>query len=271
MEGTDPSITILRLLGLRSPIGLSQSTPQIGRFKSLGIEQLGGLDLEGQLETDLIRASIKLGHPSPFRLVLEDLNARRRPLTSMLLFRVNKHFKEILLDLRLCCKLLDEMYDRISAGCPRKDGMLAYYRDIVQYRLLSLPCGCTEMEIARLASLVFTYGVTHPMVRPEPLRKAVRLLSQSLRMQRYTYGQSAEFLFWAAMVGALGTNPEAEEEALFQYFVDEISASRKRLNLSTWQSAVAVLKGFIWLDRACNEGARIIWTKFCGTKGDNEE
>ena len=190
----------------------------------------------------------------------EDLAVRRPPLSQVDIFRVDDHFKSIILDLRFCCRLMDNVYDGVETGATdHHDGLLAYYRDVIQHRLLSLPPGRHDMEIARLATLAFTYGVTHPMPRPEPLLRAIKRLACALQTTRYTAGQSAEFLFWAAMVGAVALDPRPDQESMARIFSGYICTFANELNLSSWESAILLLKKFVWLGRACDEGARSVW------------
>ncbi|ORY61792.1 uncharacterized protein BCR38DRAFT_441142 [Pseudomassariella vexata] len=265
-----------------------------GLFRSVGIEKLNGLDVNGHFQFAdrhhsifegllrghggikmvhtpgigevmmrmlLIKASWNLERPlfdlcNSYQYVLnQELPALRPDSNEVAAFNVDDDFKEILLDLRLCCRLIEQRLHH-----PESTGLLLYSRDIVQHRLLSLPHERDAVEICRLAALVFTYGVTYPLPQPRPLRKATEMLSYALKRVRYTRVHATEFLLWAAVIGGIGADSWDHSGSMVANFTDKIREFRDALNVESWEDAKLVLDKFIWLDAACDEDGRLLWT-----------
>jgi len=153
------------------------------------------------------------------------------------------------------------------------------YQNIVQHRLMSRKrreydgessgSENSAEEICRAAALVFALGVTFPLPRADPLANAAADLGRAMRNGSSTIkNQTRPFLFWAAMLGAIATGEapasagEGNEGAkLYRFFLDQTRRLRSELGLTTWDAAKAMLKMFVWLDRACDEGAWKVWTQ----------
>lgn len=195
---------------------------------------------------------------------------------------MDNDFKELLLDLRLCCQEIEEYAIRVKKlGDTNSTGMVVPYQNIVQHRLMSRrrrdnngnsnsSSADIVEEIWRAAILVFTLGVTFPLPRADPLANAAADLGRAMRSSSTIKDQSRPFLFWAAMLGAIATGaagssaPAGEgtdSTKLYRSFLDQIRRLRGELGLTTWDAAKATLKTFVWLDRACDEGAWKVWTQ----------
>lgn len=252
---------------------------------------------------DLLDASLRVVPPTlelcfSYRYILEtEMATQRPPLGHADAFGpVDDHFKEIVLDLRHCCHMLDELCrsdtqtqnqiqtqsdatasttastNYTTALATTSGRMLPTYREIVQHRLLNLPPGRPDTEVSRLALLIFSYGVTLPLPNMRPTRSLTRQLKETLETPFYTTTQSRELLFWATMVGAMAsfTNSnhndgdsgyEVEvEEYLYPFFVDALRNLAVELNVGpSWDDVRGLLGNFAWLGRACDEGSRYVW------------
>lgn len=223
--------------------------------------------------------NLQIGLCKPFQHVLQTwLSQLRPPLTEVAAFPVDGDFKELLLDLRICCQEIEEYAIRVKKlGDAGSTGMVVPYQNIVQHRLMSLrregsgsgsfSAGSAE-NICRAATLVFTLGVTFPLPRAEPLANAAADLGHAMRSSCNI--PNRRFLFWAAMLGAIATgatevsaasegNEDVKQSYLF--FLDQTRRLRGELGLTTWDAAKALLKSFVWLDEACDEGAWKVWTQ----------
>ncbi|KAK8059832.1 hypothetical protein PG996_009762 [Apiospora saccharicola] len=291
--------------------------PMRGLFRDIGIDHLGGhenlahyefaeeswaaflyfLNMRGGIETvdlgggsesftlaDNMNAAVTGKAPTidlckPFQHVFKTwLPQMRPPLTEAATFPVDDDFKELLLDLRICCQEIEEYTIRVKKlGSTGSTSMVVPYQNIVQHRLMSLrqkdngigsdTAGSAE-GICRAATLVFTLGVTFPLPRAEPLANAAAGLGQAMRNSSSI--PNRRFLFWAAMLGAIATGAaevsaasEGNESAKHSYlfFLDQTRRLRGELGLTTWDAAKALLESFVWLDAACDEGAWKVWTQ----------
>ena len=266
---------------------------------------------------DLLDASLRVTPPVlelcfSYRYILEtEMAMRRPPLHHADAFTiVDDHFKEIVLDLRHCCFMLDELCNSdaltqaltnasLSAAAGADYGktlvttpgrMLPTYREIVQHRLLNISVGRPDTEVSRLALLIFNYGVTLPLPNPWPIQSLAHQLKEALATPNYTATQSRELLFWATMLGAMvscwntgrnGSDSDSSEvveeeerqeeeegqpqeyqhdEDLYTFFVDRLRDLALELDIGpSWEAARTLLERFVWLGRACDEGARYVW------------
>ncbi|KAK7998214.1 hypothetical protein PG989_006254 [Apiospora arundinis] len=191
-----------------------------------GIENV---DLQGGSESftlaDNVNAAVTgkaptIGLCKPFRHVLQTwLPQVRSPLTEVAAFPVDDEFKELLLDLRLCCQEIDEYAIRVKKlGDTGSTGMVVPYQNIVQHRLMSRKhrnsgdsdnsnsSVSSAEDICRAAVLVFTLGVTFPLPRADPLAHAAADLGRAMRRSNSSSNnQTRPFLFWSAVLGAIAT------------------------------------------------------------------
>lgn len=194
---------------------------------------------------------------SAVRIIESELIPHRLPASDVDSFYfLDDHFKDILMDLRRCCHLIEAHHACKRSRLPSSLASFGHCRDVVQHRLLGLPHSCGHGEIARLAGLVFTYGVTYPLPRPNILCSSSALLLQALAETVYLPGQSDEFLLWAAMVGALGMGG-AEGET--NGFIPCLRNIKDRLNITEWEDSKMICSKFVWLGQACDEGAALVW------------
>lgn len=204
--------------------------------------------------------------------VLEtDMTQCRFPLNHADSFPIDDNFKEIILDLRRCCQILDDTCIE-SQGADQ--GSLSYrmlptYREIVHHRLLSLPRGYPDTEICRLATLIFSYGVTLPLPNPRPIRSLVQQLREALTTPLYAANQNDGLLFWATMLGAMASFNDTTEDDLHIFFLVRLRILATELAVCSWEAARALLEKFVWLSRACDDGARYVWENLLVDRADD--
>ncbi|KAK7756541.1 hypothetical protein SLS62_001377 [Diatrype stigma] len=233
-----------------------------------GILKIKAPSLQEHLQyIDLLDASQRVTAPAfelcfSYNHVLETDMARCRLLLKQAdTFPVDEHFKEIILGLRYCCQILDDLCNE-PQGADQKTlpyRMLPTYREIVHHRLLSLPRGQPNTEICRLATLIFSYGVTLPLPNPRPIRSLVQQLKEALTTPSYAANQNSELMFWATMLGAMASFNHTTEDDLHIFFLDRLRILATELAIFSWEEARALLDKFVWLSRACDDGARYVW------------
>ena len=216
---------------------------------------------------DIVRASAALERPClPLCATYRSMAAHEVTSARFLLPRIegldlDPDVKRTLLDLRLCCRLVEQYCDQPAES--RKAGILAQFRSLVQYRLLSLPdSGIGADEVCRLAGIIFSYGVTFPMADPRPLRALASKLGSALKQPWTIEDRGYRLLLWATVVGALAAaNTDLEES--FAVRLKQLSQS---MQIYHWAAVKMLMRAFIWLDRACDEGARSMWMKSLGVR-----
>ncbi|KAK7995163.1 hypothetical protein PG990_013936 [Apiospora arundinis] len=293
---SDVVLNAVRVLGTRITAAPSCYIHTRGYFRSVGIEAVGGLELEGLLDfaddhylvlaqlveargglqmvqlpgitekisrIDVLRACLRNERPvfdlplSAVRILESELIPHRLSVSDVDSFYfLDDHFKDILMDLRRCCHLIEAHHACKRSELPSSLALFGHCRDVVQHRLLGLPHSCGDVEIARLAGLVFTYGVTYPLPRPNILCSSSALLLQALAETVYLPGQSDEFLLWAAMVGALGMGGSEGET---NGFIPCLRDIRDRLGITEWEDGKIICNKFVWLGQGCDEGAALVW------------
>ncbi|KAK8060719.1 hypothetical protein PG996_010649 [Apiospora saccharicola] len=249
---------------------LTYDTRQYDLYKRLVIER-GGIDSfvvpnnrEYVLMMDLLHVSRTLSKPNfelP-RLYQDAISFRlaeaRSPDLEVDAFSVAAgKLKETLLDTKLICNLFDQFVSRPYA----KLGAIVSYRNLLLYRLLSLPRDIPANEICRLAMLVVAFGSTYPMPLLEPSRIAGHALAVRIIDPAYTKGEDDAFLFWVCMLGMMavatggGTNPA---ELAYQHVLTSLIP---RLELTTWEEARTLLRRYIWPEAICDGGGLTIWLR----------
>lgn len=233
---------------------------------SVGAIKVAGVAEQMQF-MDIIRASIALERPYlPLCASYQSMAVHEVASAHQLLPRIEgldlaPDVKRTLFDLRLCCRLVEQYCDQPAEGWTA--GILAQYRSLVQYRLLSLPdSGIGADEVCRLAGTIFSYGVTFPMADPRPLRALASKLCSALKHPWTIEDRGYRLLLWATVVGALAAaNTDLEES-----FAMRLKQLSQCMQIYHWTAVKMLMRAFIWLDRACDEGARSMWMKSLGVR-----
>ncbi|KAH8657790.1 hypothetical protein BX600DRAFT_59174 [Xylariales sp. PMI_506] len=193
----------------------------------------------------------------------------RPPRTAVECFAVDPEFQDLLLDLKYTLHVLEQYLVEREAGLEQLyPGRFVNFRDIIQHGVYSLPLRQiaanqhAATEVCRLAVLVFTLGVTQPHPLRSVHQRATDQLSRALGNPRLTGNQSLGFLFWAAMVGALGAGLDDPVTAGPAGFYHERMVSlATKLRLRKWDEVKLLLQGFLWFDRSCDKGGRVLWDR----------
>lgn len=214
---------------------------------------------------DLLRASALLQKPGmemgeAFRCLLENEVAAIRPdINEAHVFNASNEFRKIILDIRQCCRLMEQFYGStpVDPGASR----FVQYRNLIIYRLLSLPPG--EAEVSRLTSLTFCYGVLYPLPDPRPLHRLVWQLACVLLDTHQTRGEDAYFLLWAAIIGGIA----AAGTEKYDMFAAIVGQSADILGLEDWTEISVVMGKFAWSEQACGIGGRKLWVRASRIRG----
>ncbi|KAI1491711.1 hypothetical protein F5X96DRAFT_451681 [Biscogniauxia mediterranea] len=296
---TDSLLFGIKTLGFQPRTPEHYSGPVRGLYTSIGTEHIGALSILGYFEygtghydvflqllrlrgglrtvtspgyaemmitTELVHATAVYRPPNfelpySYQFILdEELPVIRGPLEDVSDFAVDDNFKIILLDLQLCCRLMNQYAQRLDAGekSPSVE-MIASYRDIFQYRFLSLPRDTPGTRVCQSAVMVFILGVTFPFPVHQPIAAAVQALQSALENPLFTSNQTSEFLFWATMVGAIAAVTDQPDDPTANWYLSEVGRLSKELRLESWDAAKDILHHYVWLDRACDPGAIMIW------------
>lgn len=261
--GFDPPLRSLGWLDYFSQFRWTRT--HIDALKAL-VEKRGGLSkvntpgIADQIQaTDIIQASLALMKPK-FELchlyhhVLEhQVKVIRPPRSRANQFDVSDHFKDLLLDMRLYCRLLNRSYDDVQTALLSWE--MNVQRNLIQYRLLSLSRG--QDEICRLAALIFSNGVIFPIARKHPLQILVKQLVAELERRVDWDDKSSEFLLWVTVVGGLAATGSVREE----FYLRALKRLATDLCVTGYDDLRGIMHDYLWLDRACDGGASKLWNR----------
>ncbi|KAK8066878.1 hypothetical protein PG997_013625 [Apiospora hydei] len=152
-----------------------------------------------------------------------------------------------------------------------KYASLRTYVGVVQHQLLNIRRADPAIEIYMLGALLFAYGAIGYVIAPDCLQLLAENLVDALEAPRYTENQPPELLFWAAMLGAMGSAPKpgvvmkpVDRAAIdclrtSKYLIAKVEALARILGLKTWEEVKVVLEDFVWAGHNCDKGAKYIW------------
>ncbi|KAK2025701.1 hypothetical protein LX32DRAFT_665795 [Colletotrichum zoysiae] len=209
--------------------------------------------------SDLLRASALLRKPDmeiqeTYRLQADKAAAIRPHASEADVFPVDPHFKDIILDMKECCRLIGTLSGREDPLSPEASEFVQY-RNLILYRLLSLPPGVSD--ICRLTALVFNYGVLYPFPDPRIQWNLIGQLGAVLFDPQHTTNEDAGLLLWAAVIGGIA----AAGTMAYDSFAESVNTFAGLLRLEDWSQIAAHLESFIWLERACGVGGRNLWAR----------
>lgn len=261
--GFDPPLRSLGWLEYFSQFRWTRT--HINALKAL-VEKRGGLSkvntpgIADQVQsTDIIQASLASRKPN-FELgclyhhVLEhQVKVIRPPRSRANQFDVSDNFKDLLLDMRMYCRLLNRSYDDLQTALSSWE--MNIQRNLIQYRLLSLPRG--EDEICRLAALIFSHGVIFPLARMHPLRILVRQLVAEMERHVEWDDNPSEFLLWVTVVGGIAAAGSLREG----FYLRALKRLATDLHVVGYGDLRDIMHNYLWLDRACDNGATQLWMR----------
>ena len=227
------------------------------RTRLLASQPIGPGLCEYMQIADLLRASLTLSRPelelskSYLSILNNEAQTIRPPQEEAAAFNVDDSLKDILLDMKLICRLIEKFSGSIQFDS--HTSKFVQYRDLIQYRLLSLSRG--RDEICRLATMIFNYGVIFTIPDPRPIQALAKELHWLMLDSEFTARENKEFLLWAAFIGGIA----ATGGAFPNVFITLVAQHATALRLSDWSAVVRVLERFLWLDLACGDSARDLW------------
>jgi hypothetical protein len=154
-----------------------------------------------------------------------------------------------------------------------KLGAIARARTAVQQRLLLLqsaeelgiPSSSPKpkpniYECCRLTALIYGVGVVFPVPNSGSVLQELvgRLMIAIGVLDIRTFGpELGGVLLWMLVLGgiaALGT-PERH------WFASQLAWIVRRLDIDDWEGVEDILGSFLWLDSACGQGGRLLWSE----------
>ena len=222
-----------------------------------GLSQVSTPGVADQVQcTDIIQASMLLTRPNfelgvLYRHVLEhQVKVIRPPRSRANQFQVSDNFKDLLLDMRTYCRLLKQSYKDVQAALSSWE--MNVQRNLIQYRLLSLPRG--DDEICRLIALIFSCGVIFPVARKRPLKILVKQLVAELERNS---DPPSEFLLWVTAVGGVAAAGSYHEG----FFVQKLKLLAPALCVLEFRDMRDIMHKYLWLSQACDRGASSLWDR----------
>ncbi|KAI0017882.1 hypothetical protein F4780DRAFT_781878 [Xylariomycetidae sp. FL0641] len=213
---------------------------------------------------DIVDATLKVSKPHHSSLCrsmqfIRDQYLRKAttpPRTRECYSDVHPDLQELIKSVRICCDLI-ETYCSTPLG-RRPTSILRQIIAIIQHGALSLPRG--RDELCRLTMLVFAYGVFFYALPDIPMTMLTKQLLAVIEQPHSEHDQ--QLLFWAVMVGAIASaNTDTEPS-----YLGHIRLFSKEMQIFDWPTARTELEGFVWLDRACDRGAQLMWNKALGER-----
>ena len=169
---------------------------------------------------------------------------------------------EIFCQIRLFCTWIQTAHDLMLAEsmvkdpCPQLMSDLAMLRDVIEHRLLAYKSvdSSAEEQLCWTAGLIFTHCVIYPLPNRKPLEI---LLDRLVDLLREDDGADRELMVWAAMIGAMACHTANGRRR--QFFLGRLVKHLGLMEITSWSRLRNLLRGFLWLDRACDAGGMAIW------------
>lgn len=148
-------------------------------------------------------------------------------------------------------------------------GQIAKVRTAVHQRLLLLP---TEEELVeeghhrpsvynscRTTALIYSIAVIFPIPNTFKLfQTLVSRLKLSIEMERIDKDNHlSDLLLWMLILGGVAALDKPERS----WYVSQLVLFAKRWNMYMWRSVEKILGSFLWLDSACGQGGRRLWSE----------
>lgn len=143
-------------------------------------------------------------------------------------------------------------------------------RNSIQHQLLSLPFGSdlkegelgsrSVYECVRLATLIYSVGVTFPLpTMTGVFRRLASRLMIELEASRHdpAWVSTSQSLLWVLVLGGIAAQGTEHRSWYVQNLLLVSSASK----VLTWRQILDEVKTFLWLDSACENGGRELWSE----------
>jgi hypothetical protein len=154
-----------------------------------------------------------------------------------------------------------------------KLGEIAGARTAVQQRLLllqtaeelNIPSSSSKpkpniYECCRLTALIYSVGVVLPVPNSHSvLQELVRRLMKAIGvLDIRTFGvELGGVLLWMLVLGGIAALDTPERH----WFASQLAWIVRRLDIDDWEGVEDILGSFLWLDNACGQGGRLLWSE----------
>jgi hypothetical protein len=114
-------------------------------------------------------------------------------------------------------------------------------------------------ESARLAAIIYSNAVIFPIpIRSPGIQSAVLELRKILRvcdLAAWTK-EAPGFVLWLLLIGGLSSYRTQH----WPFFVTALNEWIRTSTISSFDTSIRIVNGYIWSDEACLEGAVVMWT-----------
>jgi hypothetical protein len=152
-----------------------------------------------------------------------------------------------------------------------KLGAIARVRTAIQQRLLllqtaeelNIPSSSSKpniYECCRLTALIYSVGVLLPVPNSHSvLQELVRRLMIAIGvLDIRTFGvELGGVLLWMLVLGGIAVLDTPERH----WFASQLAWIVRRLDIDDWEGVEDILGSFLWLDNACGQGGRLLWSE----------
>ena len=152
-------------------------------------------------------------------------------------------------------------------------------RNLVQHQLLSLPDETEPLDLisldkdtiqqipqfavqiyksCRVAALLYSTHVTFPLPRTTQTRLRVVPELQTTICEinlRFVEEQVLRVLLWCTVVTGIASKGAPEHP----WFVAQLLKLSDLLDIRSWQELQEIMRGFAWVDTACDQGGYALW------------
>jgi hypothetical protein len=154
-----------------------------------------------------------------------------------------------------------------------KLGAIGRTRTAVQQRLLLLPTA-EELsmpwslskpkpniyECCRLTALIYSIAVVFPVPNSHSVLQELgrRFMIEIGVLDIKTFGiELGGVLLWMLVLGGIAALDTPERH----WFASQLAWIVRRLDIDDWEGVEDILGSFLWLDSACSQGGRLLWSE----------
>lgn len=162
---------------------------------------------------------------------------------------------------------IDHYLQGIPAGLTI--GQISKVRTAVHQRLLLLPSSdelpqlpshrVSIYDACRTTALIYSIAVLYPIPNTyQPFQKLVSRLKLSIETEKIDkQGSLSDVSLWMLVVGGIAALEKLERA----WFVSRLVDFVRRWNIYDWGKVENVLESYLWLDSACGQGGRRLWSE----------
>lgn len=138
-------------------------------------------------------------------------------------------------------------------------------RNLAHYKLMCIPSSRdsgspAESEVCRLATIIFSIGVTFPMANEVPFSVLVDLLQHELQKNELlgplSIRENGDALYlWVLVMGGIAASGRPERS----WFAKELAKTMQHLQSVSWTCLKDKISSVLWLDCACDVPGADLW------------